>query len=206
MFKKIELNYSYNSLEPYISSEIMQLHYEQHHTAYINNLNKALSNYLDLYSFSKEDLAKSINLIPEDIRNIVKNNLGGHINHDLLWQIISPINNSNNFSIDFENKINLEFETVDNLYNLLKQKAISHFGSGWVWLVYNKITKKLEIKSYNNQDSPYYEQLDPIIGIDLWEHSYYLQYKNKKADYVDAALKIINKNIVSNFYNKIINN
>lgn len=206
MFKKIELNYSYNSLEPYISSEIMQLHYEQHHTAYINNLNKALSNYLDLYSFSKEDLARNINLIPEDIRNIVKNNLGGHVNHDLLWQIISPINNSSNFLIDFENKINLDFESIDNLYNILKQKAISHFGSGWVWLVYNKITKKLEIRSYNNQDSPYYEQLDPIIGIDLWEHSYYLQYKNKKADYVDAALKIINKNIVSNFYNKIINN
>lgn len=206
MFKKIELNYSYNSLEPYISSEIMQLHYEQHHTAYINNLNKALSNYLDLYSFSKEDLAKNINLIPEDIRNIVKNNLGGHVNHDLLWQIISPVNNSNNFSIEFENKINSEFETVDNLYNLLKQKAISHFGSGWIWLVYNKITKKLEIKNYNNQDSPYYEQLEPIIGIDLWEHSYYLQYKNKKADYVDAALKIINKNFVSNIYHKIINN
>jgi Fe-Mn family superoxide dismutase len=200
MFIKKNLPYSYNSLEPFINSEIMQIHYEKHHTTYLNNLNNALSNYNKLFSFNEKILANNLNSIPSDIRNTVKNNLGGHINHSIFWNLMTPLENEKQPTASFLKIINENFESFENFLEIFKKTSVAHFGSGWVWLIKNEITLKLEIKNYINQDTPYYEGLTPILGIDLWEHAYYLQYQNRRIEYIENWLKTVNWKYVSSLF------
>jgi len=195
MYTLPQLKYSYDALEPYIDSKTMEIHYTKHHQAYIDNLNKAIEKYKEFENYSVEDLLASINSIPEEIRTIVRNHGGGHSNHSLFWEILTPSNSpEHNNGLPKENlasKINSDFGSFENFKNKFIEVAKSHFGSGWAWLVLDK-NKNLKVYSTLNQDSPYLNAEIPILGLDLWEHAYYLKYQNRRAEYIDAFWNIIN--------------
>lgn len=193
-----ELHYNLNELEPFISSEIMDLHFNKHHSTYIKNVNDSLLKYPELKFQNIDELIINLNNLPEDIKKIVRNNLGGHLNHELFWRIMTPNASSTNFTDNFTKVINETFDSYKNFIILFKKECNSFFGSGWVWLCLNS-EKKLEILSFINQEAPIFYNLKPILGIDLWEHSYYLQYKNKRSEYIDIFLNnLINKDFISN--------
>jgi Fe-Mn family superoxide dismutase len=195
MYTLPQLKYSYDALEPYIDAKTMEIHYTKHHQAYIDNLNKAIEKYKEFENYSVEDLLASINSIPEEIRTIVRNHGGGHSNHSLFWEILTPSNSlEHNNGLPKENlalKINSDFGSFENFKNKFIEVAKSHFGSGWAWLVLDK-NKNLKVYSTLNQDSPYLNAEIPILGLDLWEHAYYLKYQNRRAEYIDAFWNIVN--------------
>lgn len=184
-----KLNYPYNALEPYIDAKTMEIHHTKHHQAYIDNLNKALSELNNFQNIKLEDLLKNIKEIPESKRTAIRNNGGGHLNHSIFWEIMAP--NSRKPRKEFLNLIEKKFSSLEDFFEEFKNKAMGIFGSGWAWLVIDE-NKELEIKQYPNQDSPFMENLYPILGIDVWEHAYYLKYQNRRAEYIDNWLKIIN--------------
>ncbi len=184
------LTYPYNALEPHIDARTMEIHHTKHHQAYINNVNNAIKGKADLESKSVEALIANLSAVPEDIRNAVRNNGGGHANHTLFWTVIGPKAGGAPVG-NIAAAINLAFGSFDAFKEKFGQAAVTRFGSGWAWL---SVTKdgKLEISSSANQDSPIMEGKVPVLGVDVWEHAYYLNYQNRRPDYIAAFWNVVN--------------
>jgi superoxide dismutase, Fe-Mn family len=189
-FELPPLPYGFDALEPHIDAKTMEIHHDKHHATYITNANKALENHPALAAKSVEDLLWGINEVPEDIRTVIRNNAGGHSNHSIFWTIMGP-GGGGAPKGRIGDSIKTTFGSYDALKELLQKTAVGQFGSGWAWLVVDK-NAKLSVKGYPNQDSPYMEGLTPILGVDVWEHAYYLKYQNKRADYVTAWFNTLN--------------
>jgi Fe-Mn family superoxide dismutase len=168
----------------------MEIHHGKHHAAYVNNLNAALEKHPELHSWSLEDLLTKIAQVPEDIRTAVRNNGGGHHNHTLFWDILTP-GGSKEPTGKLAEAINATFGSFEELKAKLTQAGATRFGSGWAWLVKDK-DGKLQVYSTANQDSPLMEGHTPLLGIDVWEHAYYLKYQNRRPDYLAAIWNVIN--------------
>lgn len=189
------LPYDFGALEPVINAEIMNLHYSKHHQAYVNNLNKALEQCYE--AEQKQDLATVVSL-----QSAIKFNGGGHINHSIFWTNLAPIQQGGGTPPEGElaQEIQKTFGSLQNFIDLLSAKAVAVQGSGWGWLGYNKATHSLEIATCENQDPLVMKGLVPLLGIDVWEHAYYLQYKNVRPDYVKEIWRVINwKNVQERF-------
>jgi superoxide dismutase, Fe-Mn family len=183
------LPYSFNALEPHLDAQTMQIHHGKHHQAYVTNLNAALDKYPELQSKSVEDLLKNISSVPEDIRTAVRNNGGGHVNHTMFWQIMSP-NGGGAPTGAIADAINSRFGGFDSFKEQMNKAGVGRFGSGWAWLVSSG--GALAIESTANQDSPLMEGKTPVFGIDVWEHAYYLKYQNRRPDYLNAWWNVVN--------------
>ncbi len=192
MFKLPQLPYSYEALEPYIDTETMKLHHDKHHQAYVDNLNKALDVHPDLAKKSIEDLL--LGDLPSDIHESVINNGGGHFNHSFFWKIMGP--KSSKPKGEFLDALNSTFGSFEKFQEEFTKKAMGVFGSGWAWLLVSP-GKKLILKRHSFQNPPIVNGNKPILGIDVWEHAYYLKYQNKKADYVSAWWNVVNWDQVS---------
>lgn len=198
-FELKALPYAYDALEPYIDKETMMLHHDKHEKAYLDNLNKAIAKYPELYKKGLEGILKDLNSVPEDVRETVKNNAGGVYNHDFFWSIMSPEKDQNPNG-DLLKAIIKAFGSLDNFKTKFKDAALGRFGSGWAWLVLDK-DGNLSIISTANQDSPISQGLTPILGLDVWEHAYYLKYQNKRGDYIDNWWHVVNWKQVEDNYN-----
>jgi len=195
------LSYAYNALEPHIDARTMEIHHSKHHQAYVNNLNNAIKGKADLESKSVEELIANINAIPEDIRNAVRNNGGGHANHTFFWTVIGP-NAGGQPQGHVAAAIDQAFGSFDAFKEKFAQAATTRFGSGWAWLSVTK-TGQLEISSTPNQDSPLAEGKTPILTIDVWEHAYYLHYQNRRPDYIAAFWNVVNWQEVEKRFNAV---
>lgn len=184
-----DLPYGYDALEPYIDVETMHLHHDKHHNTYVTNLNAAIEKYPELGEQSIEELVTNLNEVPEDIRTAVRNNGGGHANHSFFWKIMAP-NAGGEPTGAIKEAIDQAFGSFEKMKEEFKTAAAGRFGSGWAWLVLNN--GKLEITSTANQDSPLTDGKTPIIGLDVWEHAYYLKYKNVRPDYIAAFWDVVN--------------
>lgn len=184
------LAYPYNALEPHIDVRTMEIHHTKHHQTYINNVNNALKGKPELENKSVEDLISNLNAVPEDIRTVVRNNGGGHANHTFFWTIIGPKAGGMPVGKSAE-AINQTFGSFDAFKEKFAAAAAGRFGSGWAWLAVSK-DGKMEVASTPNQDSPLMEGKTPILGIDVWEHAYYLNYQNRRVDYVAAFWNMVN--------------
>ena len=184
-----ELPYAFDALEPYIDARTMEIHHDKHHAAYVNNLNKALEG-TDLGNQPIEQLIAKINSVPEKIRTAVQNNGGGHANHSMFWLLLSP-KGEGSPSGELGTAINSVFGSFDNFKQKFTEAAMGRFGSGWAWLSLDG-GKKLLIESTANQDSPLILGHTPLLGLDVWEHAYYLKYQNRRPDYVAAFYNVIN--------------
>lgn len=184
-----DLPYAYDALEPYIDVETMHLHHDKHHNTYVTNLNAAVEKHPELAEKSVEELISSMTTIPEDIRTAVRNNGGGHANHTFFWKILAP-NASGEPVGELKAAIDEKFGSFDAFKAEFKQAATSRFGSGWAWLVVNN--GLLEVTSTPNQDSPLMDGRTPVVGLDVWEHAYYLKYKNVRPDYIEAFWNLVN--------------
>ena len=189
MFSLPELPYSYDALEPYIDEQTMRIHHTKHHQAYVDKLNAALQNHPELLEKSIEEILQDLNSLPEDIRTPVQNNGGGHYNHSLFWQLMRP-GQSGTPSAKISEAINNIFGDFKNFQDKFVEAATGRFGSGWAWLVDNK--GNLEITSTANQDCPISDGQKPILGLDVWEHAYYLKYQNRRPEYIDAWWNVVN--------------
>ena len=189
------LPYAYEALEPHIDAETMRFHHDRHYATYIKNLNEAVNKYPQLKNRSAEDLLRTINSVPQDIRTKVRNNGGGYVNHKMFWSIMGP-NAGGTPTGPIADAINKTFGSYDAFKQKLNAAGESRFGSGWAWLVRNK-NGNLQIMSTANQDSPFMEGMYPIMGNDVWEHAYYLKYQNKRADYLTAWWNVVNWNEVN---------
>ena len=188
-FELPPLPYDYDALEPYIDTETMHLHHDKHHATYITNLNKALESAPDLANQSIEDILRNINSVPESIRTAVRNNGGGHYNHTMFWNIMGP-NGGGEPTGDIAQAISATFGGFQQFTEKINAAGAARFGSGWAWLV--KSGSGLEVISTANQDSPLMDGNFPILGVDVWEHAYYLKYKNVRADYLKAWWNVVN--------------
>ena len=197
-FELPKLSYTYDALEPVIDAKTMEIHHTKHHAGYTNKLNAALEKHPELESYSIEKLLKNIDELPEEIRKAVQNNGGGYSNHSLYWEVMTP-GGAKEPSEKLTNMINQAFGSFEELADIFQKEAIGRFGSGWAWLVFDA-NNDLEILSTANQDSPYSLGLTPILGVDVWEHAYYLNYQNKRADYVKAWWGVVNWDVVSEKY------
>lgn len=200
VFKLPELKYSYNALEPHIDALTMETHHSKHHKAYVDNLNKALEGHAKSQEMDIEEILKSLTELPEEIRTAVRNNGGGHYNHTLFWEFMSP-DGGGKPEGELANKIDEDLGGFDKFKEDFKKAALGQFGSGWAWLVQNN--GRLEIVSTPNQDNPISQGKIPILGIDVWEHAYYLKYKNLRGDYVDAWWNVVNWKKVEEIFNKV---
>jgi len=187
-FKLPELNYNYDQLEPHIDARTMEIHHTKHHQAYINNLNAALEGHESLKSKSIEEIISDLESVPENIRTAVRNNGGGHLNHSMFWDLMSPKGGGEPKG-ELGKLIDRDFGNLDTFKAEFKKAAMGRFGSGWAWLVLDG--EKLKVVSTPNQDNPISEGLRPILGIDVWEHAYYLKYQNLRADYIDAWFNVL---------------
>jgi superoxide dismutase, Fe-Mn family len=184
-----KLGYDFGALEPHIDAKTMEIHYTKHHQAYIDKLNAALAKHADLAKLSAEELIKKLETIPEDIRTAVQNNGGGHVNHTFFWKIMGP-GKGGQPKGELADAINKKFGSFAAMKEALAAAAGSRFGSGWAWLV--KSGDGVDVMSTANQDSPLSLGKTPIIGVDVWEHAYYLKYQNKRPDYVAAWWNVVN--------------
>jgi Fe-Mn family superoxide dismutase len=194
------LPYAYDALQPSIIEEIMKLHHDTHHAAYVTNLNKALEGQDDLLKMPIDQLLRNIDKVPDKARQAVINNGGGHANHSLFWEVMAPAGKGGEPKGELAKAIDATFGSFDKFQQTMAQAGVTRFGSGWAWLVPGK--EKLEIFSTANQDSPLMKGQTPILGLDVWEHAYYLQYKAKRADYIAAWWKVVNWNNVAERYAK----
>src|SRR5437016_11961472 len=178
--------YDFDALEPYIDAQRMQIHHGKHHQAYVNNLNAALDKHAELHKKTLEELLRGINTVPDDIRTAVRNNGGGHHNHSLFWTIMAPAGKGGGGEPTgaLADAIRLTFGDFAKFKEQLSTAATSQFGSGWAWLAVAK--GKLEVAGRLNQDSPLMDDKIPVLGLDVWEHAYYLKYQNRRPDYVAA--------------------
>ncbi len=190
------LPYAPNTLEPAIDAMTMEIHHGKHHKAYVDNLNKALEPHPDLQSKNITDLLREINKVPENIRPAVRNNGGGHANHSMFWEIMAKGGGEPTGPLGDD--INKTFGDFGAFKGKIKEAALGRFGSGWAWLVV--AGGKLQVLSTANQDSPLMDGQFPVLGLDVWEHAYYLKYQNKRADYVDAWWNVVNWNAVGKRY------
>jgi Fe-Mn family superoxide dismutase len=184
------LPYDYGALGKAIDAETMKLHHDRHHAAYVNNLNEALKEHPELQNRSVEALLRDLNSVPEDIRTTVRNNGGGHLNHTIFWQIMSPQGGGQPTGT-IATEINQTFGSFDAFRKQFNEAGGDRFGSGWVWLVRNP-QGQLQITTTPNQDSPIMEGLYPIMGNDVWEHAYYLRYQNRRAEYLENWWNVVN--------------
>lgn len=198
MFNKIELKYDFKDLEPNIDEETMYTHYNKHYNAYTENLNNALEH---LPEFKDMDIISILKNIKEDNNYYmaIRNNGGGYLNHSMYFDMLTP--KSTPLPNKLKEKINEDFTNFDNFKSEIISKGLSHFGSGWVWVILEN--NKLKIITTNNQDNPYTFGHTPVMGIDLWEHAYYLKYKNLRKDYLENIFNVIDWNIVENYYNNL---
>ena len=197
MYQLPSLPYNYNALEPYIDAQTMEIHYNKHHQAYTDNFNAALEKHPELFNIPVTELLKDYEKIPEDIRTAVRNQGGGYYNHLLFWDLMSPLKTEP--AKELLDAFNKNFGSFEAFKDLFSKTAISHFGSGWAWLVRNQ-QNELKVLSLPNQDSPLYLELTPILAIDVWEHAYYLKYQNRRAEYVQNWRNVVNWDAVSRFY------
>jgi len=192
-----ELDYQYNALEPHIDAKTMEIHHSKHHQAYISKFDAALEGTsFELKKVS--DVLSDMSVVPDNIKGAVRNNGGGHLNHSLFWKIIGP-NAGGEPSGEIGQKISDTFGSFEEFKALFANEATTRFGSGWAWLVVDG-NGELSIQSTPNQDSPVMEGLFPILGLDVWEHAYYLNYQNRRPDYISAFWNIVNWNRVAEFY------
>jgi Fe-Mn family superoxide dismutase len=190
MFELPELGFSFDALEPHIDAKTMEIHHDKHHGTYVTKLNEALKGHDDLAAMNIVELITNLDKVPEDIRTTVRNNGGGHANHSFFWTIMSP-DGGGIPGGELASAIEKTFGSFEDFKSKFKEAAIGRFGSGWAWLCYYE--NKLHICSTPNQDSPVMEDKDhaPILGLDVWEHAYYLKYQNKRPDYVDAWWNVV---------------
>jgi Fe-Mn family superoxide dismutase len=188
------LPYAFDALEPHIDAQTMQIHHDKHHAAYVANLNKAVAEYPDLGKKAVEDLLKDLNTVPEKIRTAVRNNAGGHYNHSMFWQMMKK-NGGGKPSGELSKAIDKKFGSFDAFKSQFAKAGLGQFGSGWAWLVSEG--GDLKIESTPNQDSPISEGKQPLLGMDVWEHAYYLKYQNRRADYISSWFNVINWDYVS---------
>ena len=195
------LSYPKEALEPHIDARTMEIHHDKHHAAYVNNLNNAIKGQADLENKSAEELIKNLNAVPENIRAAVRNNGGGHVNHTMFWTIMTP-GGSKQPTGKLADDINSTFGSLDDFKAKFEDAGVKRFGSGWAWLVKNK-AGKVEILSTPNQDNPLmsdYGGLYPVLGNDVWEHAYYLNYQNRRPDYLKAWWNVVNWDEVAKRY------
>lgn len=184
------LGYKFNALEPFIDAQTMEIHYSKHHQTYVDKLNAALEKFPELFNTQLSDLLKNLDSVPEDIRTAVRNHGGGHLNHSFFWTLLK-VNNGALPGAALADAIIRDFESFEKFKTQFSEAAAGHFGSGWTWLVKN-MSGGLKIISTLNQDSPLSAGLTPLLALDVWEHAYYLKYRNKRADYIAAFWNIIN--------------
>ena len=189
-----ELPYAYDALEPHIDKETMNIHHTKHHNTYVTNVNNALADHTDLQGKSVEELIANLDAVPEAIRTAVRNNGGGHANHSLFWQILSP-NGGGNPTSELATAIDAKFGSFDAFKEEFAKAATTRFGSGWAWL--SVANGELEVSSTANQDSPIMEGKTPLLGLDVWEHAYYLNYQNRRPDYIGSFWNVVNWDEVS---------
>ncbi|MFA7434759.1 MAG: superoxide dismutase [Bacilli bacterium] len=188
-FSLEKLPYEYDALEPYIDKETMHFHHDKHHQAYVNNLNAALENHPELHNKTLEDLLRNLNTLPNDIQTKVRNNGGGVFNHNLFFDLLTP-NSPKKPVGKLAEAIDAKFGSFEKFKETFKKAAMDRFGSGWAWLVADK-NNELMIVSTPNQDVPLQLEVKPLLLIDVWEHAYYLNYQNRRADYVENFFNII---------------
>ena len=193
-----ELPYAHDALEPIIDTQTMEIHHGKHHQGYVNNLNAALEGHADLAKLDVEELLKNIDQVPEDIRQAVINNGGGHANHSLFWSVMCPEGDGGDPSGALADAIESAFGSLAAASEEFTTAATKRFGSGWAWLVIGD--GGLEIYSTANQDSPIMQGHTPLLGIDVWEHAYYLNYQNRRPDYVEAWKDVVNWSKVNEIY------
>jgi Fe-Mn family superoxide dismutase len=196
------LRYSYDALEPYIDTQTMQIHHDKHHQAYGTNLNKAIGGDPVLSKLSIDDLMMKLDTLPAAVRTAVRNQGGGHSNHSLFWLTLAPASQSGKPGGSLAAALNKTFGSQEKFEAGLRTEAIGVFGSGWAWLATDQ-TGKLAIESTSNQDTPLSSDLHPLIGIDVWEHAYYLKYQNRRPEYVGAFFHVINWDFVTDRYKKL---
>lgn len=202
MAKKHELPtlpYAYDGLEKAIDAETMKFHHDKHHQTYVDKLNEALDKHPELYEQSAEDLIRNLAQVPEDIRTAVRNNGGGHVNHTMFWEIMSPEGGGEPTGA-IADAIKNSFGSFDELKTKFSDAGVKQFGSGWVWLV--RSGDKLEIVTTPNQDNPLSDGKYPVLGNDVWEHAYYLRYQNKRPDYLKTWWEVINWDEVNKRFEK----
>jgi Fe-Mn family superoxide dismutase len=199
-FELPPLPYAYNALEPTIDEETMHLHHDKHHQAYVTNLNNALQGQDALANLSIEDLVRRINEVPENIRTAVRNNGGGHVNHTMFWEIMTP-GGAKEPTGDLAGAINQAFGSFDAFKTQFNDAGTKRFGSGWAWLVVAQ-GGALQVLSTANQDSPLTDGQYPVMGNDVWEHAYYLKYQNRRPEYLAAWWNVVNWNEVAKRYER----
>lgn len=198
-----KLPYAFDALEPYIDAKTMEIHYTKHHQAYIDKLNAALEKHPEISDKNVEELLRALDKVPEDIRTAVRNNGGGFVNHSLFWTLMTNSSKDKEMKGKVVDAIVQSFGSADEFKKQFSDAAIGRFGSGWAWLVVDK-KGKLSIISTANQDSPIIDGLKPVLGLDVWEHAYYLRYMNKRADYVNAFWNVVNWKKVNDLYKEAI--
>lgn len=192
-----DLPYDYDALEPHIDTETMHLHHDKHHATYVSNANAALEKHPELAEKSVEELLAEIDSVPEDVQTALRNNAGGHANHSLFWEVLSP-NGGGEPTGAIKAAIDEAFGSFDAFKEKFAAAATTRFGSGWAWLVVTD--GKLEVTSTPNQDSPLMEGKTPVLGLDVWEHAYYLNFKNVRPNYISAFWNIVNWDEVNKRY------
>lgn len=205
-----DLEYDYAALEPHIDARTMEIHHSKHHQGYVNKLNSALEEAPEIADKPLEELLQNLDAIPEKVRTAVRNNAGGHYNHSLFWKVLSPPSTGSGQGKgggepkgDLLDALNSAFGDFESFEKKFSQAASGRFGSGWAWLAVDQ-SKNLSIASTPNQDNPLSEGKTPILGLDVWEHAYYLNYQNKRGDYIDAWWNIVNWDEVEKNYKESI--
>lgn len=193
------LNYGFDALEPVIDQQTMEIHHGKHHQAYINNLNGALEGHADLSGKTLEELLADIDALPESIQTAVRNNGGGHYNHSFFWEILMTPSENNLPTGDLAAAIDKKFGSFEKFQEEFTKAATTRFGSGWAWLIVNK-ENEVEVTSTPNQDNPIMTGETAILGLDVWEHAYYLNYQNRRPEYISSFFKLVNWEVVSSKY------
>jgi superoxide dismutase, Fe-Mn family len=199
-FQLPDLPYPYNALEPHIDEQTMQIHHGRHHNTYVTNLNNAVAG-TEFENMDIEELMRNLDRVPEDKRTAVRNNGGGHANHSLFWQLMGP-NGGGEPTGAIAEAINQTFGSFEELKNQVNAAGAARFGSGWAWLVVDE-NGNLKVESTPNQDTPLMEGRTPILGVDVWEHAYYLKYQNRRPDYLNAWWNTVNWDAVNERYAKV---
>jgi Fe-Mn family superoxide dismutase len=196
MIQKLpELQYAYNALEPYIDAQTMEIHHTKHHQTYVDKLNAALEGHEDLKNKSVEDLLRKLETVPEGIRTAVRNHGGGHFNHSFFWPMLRK---ESKFGGKVADAINSTFGDFEKFRQEFSNAAALLFGSGWAWLVWHN--GELQIMTTANQDNPLSQGKSPILGLDVWEHAYYLKYQNRRPEYINAFFEVINWETVNEYF------
>ena len=190
MFTLPELPYDYNAFEPHFDEETMRIHHDKHHATYVENLNKTLIGHEDLLAMDINELVKGLDKVPNEIRVKVRNNAGGHANHSLFWTLMLPAQRASSPVGRLKESIDRTFGDFETFQEKFTESALGRFGSGWAWLILDG--SDLTIVDTPNQDSPLMEGKTPLLGLDVWEHAYYLKYQNRRAEYIEAWWHVVN--------------